>query len=282
MCRVSEQAQIQNKIITGVEQENVHFAHDRRSEMRPSFAPQHNYKEHMGHANKDKRPNNNLCCYCGAVHDRMKCPAFGVICKACGKKNHFARVCKQAQRKTRVNFLGEDGVQEEEEMEEVWFLSNINAMEQGNEKWLVNLKVTPYITEPVSYDPSHTITCQLDTGATTNAISFRDLQLITQDGNPDIPASKATIKLYDGSQVKLAGLCHLKADHDVQTHDLKFQVIHTSQMPLLSAKTCKRLNLLFHTPHRYVIYSGLTQHNRDRYAFHNHHRGHHLKIQRRV
>lgn len=70
MCRVSEKAQIQNKIITGVEQENVHFARDKRSEMRLSSAPQHNYKEHMGHANKDKRPNNNLCCYFGAVHDR--------------------------------------------------------------------------------------------------------------------------------------------------------------------------------------------------------------------
>lgn len=141
------------------------------TEMRHSSVPQCNYKEHMGHENKYKRPNNNLCCYCGALHGRMKCPAFGIFFTACGKINHFARVGKQAQRKTRENFLGEHEVQEEEEMEDMGFLSNINTMEQGNEKRLVNLKLTPHMTEPVSCDPSHTFTCQFDTGATTSTIS---------------------------------------------------------------------------------------------------------------
>lgn len=49
-CRVSEQAQIQNKIITGVEKENIHIVCDSRSEMRSSTALQHNQKEQMGHA----------------------------------------------------------------------------------------------------------------------------------------------------------------------------------------------------------------------------------------
>lgn len=246
MCRVSEQAQIQHKMIAGVEQEtvHVHYARDRRSERRSS-APQHTQRENMGHASKDKRTNANPCGYCGAVHDRMNCPAFGITCKACGKKNHFAKVCKQSQRRPQVNFLGkEDGEQDDETTNELWFLSCVNAVEDGDEKWFVNLKITPYMTGPVTYDPSHATTCQLDTGATTNVISFRDLQLITQDGNPNIPASKATIKLYDGSRVTPTGMCHLKAEHDGQTYDLKFQVMHTSQRPLLSAKTCKRLGLL--------------------------------------
>ena len=34
------------------------------------------------------------CRYCGSKHDKKNCPAYGKTCKVCGKKNHFAKVCK--------------------------------------------------------------------------------------------------------------------------------------------------------------------------------------------
>ena len=40
-----------------------------------------------------QRPSNS-CQYCGGIHDRGNCPAYGKICTACKKKNHLARVCK--------------------------------------------------------------------------------------------------------------------------------------------------------------------------------------------
>lgn len=33
------------------------------------------------------------CKKCGRRYERAKCPAFGKICKKCGKKNHFAVGC---------------------------------------------------------------------------------------------------------------------------------------------------------------------------------------------
>ena len=33
------------------------------------------------------------CKYCGSNHQCRQCPAFGKTCKACGKKNHFAKKC---------------------------------------------------------------------------------------------------------------------------------------------------------------------------------------------
>ena len=35
----------------------------------------------------------NDCRYCGGSHQRGRCPAYGVCCNRCGKKNHFARRC---------------------------------------------------------------------------------------------------------------------------------------------------------------------------------------------
>ena len=35
------------------------------------------------------------CDYCGRSHDKGDCPAFGKTCNRCGRKNHFAKKCKQ-------------------------------------------------------------------------------------------------------------------------------------------------------------------------------------------
>ncbi len=33
------------------------------------------------------------CKYCGRDHNKGKCPAYGINCKRCEKRNHFARKC---------------------------------------------------------------------------------------------------------------------------------------------------------------------------------------------
>ena len=37
------------------------------------------------------------CKYCGSNHQCKQCPAYGKTCKACGKKNHFAKKCQSAK-----------------------------------------------------------------------------------------------------------------------------------------------------------------------------------------
>ena len=41
-----------------------------------------------------KQRSSNSCQYCGGVHARGNCPAYGKTCTACKKKNHLASVCK--------------------------------------------------------------------------------------------------------------------------------------------------------------------------------------------
>ena len=37
----------------------------------------------------------NDCDYCGYSHVKGSCPAYGKTCNRCGRKNHFAKICKQ-------------------------------------------------------------------------------------------------------------------------------------------------------------------------------------------
>ena len=42
--------------------------------------------------------------------------------------------------------------------------------------------------------------CQLDTGATCSVLSYRDLSIITQDGNPPMEQRKTKLQLFDESK----------------------------------------------------------------------------------
>ena len=57
--------------------------------------------------NKDKPPthdkhkkDSSKCKFCGYNHSRGKCPVYCKTCAKCGKRNHFATVCKLSEDST--------------------------------------------------------------------------------------------------------------------------------------------------------------------------------------
>ena len=91
------------------------------------------------------------CIYCGRVHPRKKelCPAFGKICSACSKPNHFAKVCKTTSRKTsgRINVV---------DIEDPETSFEIEALTQTSQRHEIHC--TAYIN-------THDVKLKLDTGA---------------------------------------------------------------------------------------------------------------------
>ena len=63
--------------------------------------------------------------------------------------------------------------------------------------------------------------CQLDTGATRNVLSYRDLSVIKQDGNCQMESSKTKLKLFDGSLMIVIIGTDLQVIHGGQTQVLK-------------------------------------------------------------
>ena len=86
--------------------------------------------------------------------------------------------------------------------------------------------------------------CQLDTGASCNVISYRDLTVLLQNSSPTLNESSVKLKMYDGSIMRPLGETHLPAVHNGICHTLEFQVVNTSNKPLLSAESCQALGRL--------------------------------------
>ena len=86
--------------------------------------------------------------------------------------------------------------------------------------------------------------CQLDTGASCNVISYRDLSILLQNGAPTLDQSSVELKMYDGSIMKPLRETRLTAEHGGNCHTLKFQVVDSLKKPLLSAESCELMGLL--------------------------------------
>ena len=86
--------------------------------------------------------------------------------------------------------------------------------------------------------------CQLDTGASCNVISHRDLSILLQNGSPPLNHSSVKLRLFDGSIMRTLGELHLTAEHEGKCHTLKFQVVDCTNKPLLSAEASERMGPL--------------------------------------
>ena len=123
--------------------------------------------------------------------------------------------------------------------ESILKIEEISTMESSGSRWFATLSF--YNEESKQEVP---LKCQLNTGATCNVLSQRDLSIITQDGTPPMETSKAKLKLFNGSFMKPLGLVRLKVVPGGQKEALKFQVVKGPNKPLLCGATCVKLRLL--------------------------------------
>ena len=59
------------------------------------------------------------CNFCGLNHEQRRCPAYGKNCLNCGKKNHFASVCKSRMKSQVKNENVSENCAEEDEVDQI-------------------------------------------------------------------------------------------------------------------------------------------------------------------
>lgn len=115
-CRASEATREQsNKMNTNIEINEVksnHNPNNWKSNAKTRGNEDNNYAIEKKHRTEQKREfkgntgynrrnetnktdsTNSKCTYCDRIHKPRECPAYGKICRACLKGNHFASVCR--------------------------------------------------------------------------------------------------------------------------------------------------------------------------------------------
>ena len=142
--------------------------------------------------NQRYSPNDRKCKYCGKVHQKGSCGAYGKFCDFCGIKNHLSSVCMAKSKRQSIRLLNHDGDVEEDD-EEILVLTS-GKQHEFKRKLFARLKVGETL-----------IRFQLDCGATVNILS-EDIAIQTLSEDLKLRPPKANIRMFDNTQLKTLGM----------------------------------------------------------------------------
>ena len=246
MCRASEIASKQLKSMKKESEEEIKFARGQKySARKPKPRDEKNVKgRKTSHPKSQTKPK---CGRCGKspVHKLEECEAKGSQCRKYKKFNHWSSQC--FSKPENVHAVEEfDGQIERSDSEESLLKEEeISTVLSRGKRLFTCLNFMDstdmYATE---------LECQLDTGATCNLLSHRDLCNINQSPSPPLQTSNVNLRLFDGTIMKPLGCTSIRVNSENnEFHELEFQVVETKSKPLLSAETCESLGLLNFNPH---------------------------------
>ena len=174
--------------------------------------------------NKHKREaNKQVCTRCGHKHtSNQNCPAQGVECYKCGRKNHFAKVCKTApfkQHPSRVHAIECNSSDESDDM----FIGMIQAGSKSKD-WKATILLNRQKT-----------TFKLDVISKTkyNQISPEPLR-----------ASRARLVAFGSTQLHTCGKATITCQHKGRHYAIQFEVVDQNIPSILGLETCTKLNLV--------------------------------------
>ena len=233
------------------------------------------------HEPSGRREEAPTCTKCGRHHAPTdRCPAEGSRCNACGKLNHWQRVCRQAtgwtsgaggrphssgrprsrarsRRRTNRDERQRGGVHSISQDARFDQLSdnfeplasntvNINAVEKDE------VYATLRITLKDRPDTPATLRVKVDTGAQGNVMPLRTSQRvypsnIDTEGIPvrgSLEHRDTILTAYNGQLIRQYGTTRLKCVHETTTHEAEFFVADTPGPVILGLPSCRKLNLV--------------------------------------
>ncbi|XP_063244992.1 uncharacterized protein LOC134546240 [Bacillus rossius redtenbacheri] len=200
-----------------------------------------------------------LCKWCGYHHikDPVNCPARGKTCSLCGRRNHFAKVCKSRGEL----HIGKSQNSKLNEVKEVYTGRHNNT--QANQQWedyycslVFALKETDHIAticwkETGCLENVIDVTFKLDYGACVNILPLETFSLLKQRAPKTVILKKETRSLaaYNNSEIKVVGCTDINLTINGVCLRETFIVVDEKSVPILGLQTCEKMGLL----HRNVI-----------------------------
>ncbi|XP_030853177.1 uncharacterized protein K02A2.6-like [Strongylocentrotus purpuratus] len=178
------------------------------------------------------------CKFCGNTHRRKKeeCPAYGKMCKKCGKENHFAICCKKGSKykKEIHNVESEDSAENQTESE----TESVNHIEI--EVYATGTKPSKGLFAEMLVE-NRPANFQIDSGASVNVIS-KSLVPSAED----IVKENIILKMYNRSRLQAEGRAKvvLRNTKNNKKYRVNFIVVKENLVPLLSGPAAQQMKFI--------------------------------------
>ena len=179
------------------------------------------------------------CRFCGKIHKRGECSAYGKRCSYCGGQNHFEVVCyakkrNQKQKNRKVNAVKSPTDSSTASDQDASLFIGAIELEVRNvcelREW----------TECVQIN-NCPVVCKIDTGAECNVISESVLNSITHD--PILP-STTVLRAYGGKKLPTVGKLKLNCKLNGLEFNAYFHVVKLKVKTILGLDSCSKLKLV--------------------------------------
>ena len=180
------------------------------------------------------------CGNCGRKHEPEKCRARGKTCNECGKRNHFAAMCRSRKRQSsKTNKTGVRVIEDsDEDDEDVYSISDVAAVTLDDSQ-LVTFRL----------DSGNYMRFQPDTGAQCNVIPVHLYKKAAKDHKlRKVTPVKSVISAYGGSQLPVVGRVLLRVWRDNAKCLLDCKLVENDDIrPILGRKACIGMNIIKYT-----------------------------------
>ena len=192
--------------------------------------------ERFGTRPKNRTTNEKPCKFCNAPNwnPTHKCPALDKLCNNCGKKGHFARVCRQKENyKRKVQNVTEEtaaiGGESDESETSIYRIEEINRITDKNKYLTAKVKVNGIEKEFI-----------VDTGSPIS-IMPADEQILKKT---ELQKIKHRYQDVNKNEVRFRG--QITTDIEYENNKQKMQILITERndiTPLLGMDWMKKFNL---------------------------------------
>jgi len=218
-------------------QEDVHkvkFPKPKKTEQEKKYPK---YPKQPDRRNPNRKPiddkmstSHKACDYCGRKHrrGRANCAAWGRVCGACGKENHFASQCKARER-----------------------THNVEVEDESSKEFLYCVTTLPEITETVNSVSEREIYAKMlinekpikfhiDCGTRVNVLPSK------YANKEDIKPTKRVLQMWNKTELKPEGICYVTICNpkNRKKYSVEFIVVKENLTPLLGAKAIQHMELI--------------------------------------
>ena len=175
---------------------------------------------------QNKQAQKLYCDRCGNWHMKQQvCPALGAECRKCGRRNHFAKVCRTKTSQPLYNY----SIQKETPDDDDLFIGTLERAHQAKD-WTVTILLNQQRT-----------IFKIDTGAQCNVIPQWKYYQVCKD---PLQPSSANLIAFGGQKLCTCGKAKIPCQHNGNHYLVEFEVIDHTVPSILGLVTCIEMNLV--------------------------------------
>ncbi|XP_019628682.1 PREDICTED: uncharacterized protein K02A2.6-like [Branchiostoma belcheri] len=232
-------------------------------------------KQKQPHMYKTYKQSTKSCRYCGNTHefgDRAKCPAYGSNCNACGKPNHWGKMCRAKnrpqptqnkpqqprrygkQKQRHVHLQREDQLSSESEGESltigtVYIHDMGNKEQKSQDEAYTSFQIRKKLGRKTT---NIDLKLKIDTGAQSNVMPIQHYaklcpEHMMKDGRVKsgiLTPSDVILTAYGGARIPHLGKAQIEGKHKGRKVKCSFFITKAEGPIILGLKACQQLDII--------------------------------------